>query len=225
MDRILLTSLQSCPIFHGMVDDEIENLLDAMSFQIVHFEKKDIYALIGHPCRYLDIILKGEMIASMLGPSGKHIKVAVLKKGNVIAPAFIFAKNNAMPVIVEAGTKAAVLRISREDFRRTINSNDKIRWNFITMLSNTDAFLAGKLYTLSILSVREKLANMFLKMAEEQGAYTFTLSQSRQEIADGFGIQKFSVIRQMADFQKQGIIKVEGKKITVLQPQLLKVHS
>jgi CRP-like cAMP-binding protein len=225
MDEILLESLQSCPVFHGMLASEIENVLDSIDYHIVCFERQDIYALIGNPCRYLDIILKGEMMASMLGPSGKHVKVATLRKGNVMAPAFIFAKNNSIPVIVEAGTKVEILRISRDNFHLMINNNETIRWNFIAMLSNTDAFLAGKLYTLSILNVREKLADMFLEMARKNGSQTFTLDKSRQEIADEFGIQKFSVIRQMTEFQENGAIKVEGKKITILDPKLLKEHS
>jgi CRP-like cAMP-binding protein len=225
MDEILLKPLQLCPIFHGMPDIEIEKALDAVGYRIVTFEKDDIYALIGHPCRCLDIILKGVMTASMLGPSGKHVKVASLKSGNVVAPAFIFAKNNSMPVMVEAHTKVEILRISRDDFHLMINDNEKMRWNFISMLSNTDAFLAGKLYTLSILNVREKLAKMFLETAKERGSLTFTLDKSRQEIADEFGIQKFSVIRQLTDFQESGAIKVEGKTVTILDPQLLKVYS
>jgi CRP-like cAMP-binding protein len=208
-----------------MLDGEIENSLDNVGYHIVSLGAKDVYALVGHPCRYLDIVLKGEMIASMLGPSGKHVKVATLRKGNVMAPAFIFAKNNAMPVMVETATKVMMMRISRDNFSQLINNNEKIRWNFISMLSNTDAFLANKLYTLSILSVREKLADMFIEMAKEHESHTFTLDKSRQEIADEFGIQKYSVIRQMADFQKNGAIKVEGKKITILNQQLLKARS
>jgi CRP-like cAMP-binding protein len=222
MDEMLLKPLQSCPIFHGMSDIEIESVIDASTYHIVRFEKQDVYAMIGHPCRSLDIILQGEMIASMLGPSGKHVKVATLKSGNVMAPAFLFAKNNAIPVLVEAGTKVELLRLSRDNFRSMIDSNEKMRWNFIAMLSNTDAFLADKLYTLSILNVREKLGNMFLEMAEKQGSNTFTLDKSRQEIADEFGIQKFSVIRQLADFQESGAIQVDGKKVTILHPGLLR---
>jgi CRP-like cAMP-binding protein len=43
-----------------------------------------------------------------------------------------------------------------------------------------------------------------------------------KEIADSFGIQKFSLLRVLADFAKQGAIKVNGREITILDRSKLK---
>ena len=42
------------------------------------------------------------------------------------------------------------------------------------------------------------------------------LDKSRQEIAESFGIQKFSLLRCMSELVEVGAIKVEGKIITIL---------
>ena len=57
MDDEILKTLELCPLFRGMTADHIEQLLNEISYKIVHFEKKDIYALAGYPCKYADIIL------------------------------------------------------------------------------------------------------------------------------------------------------------------------
>ena len=42
------------------------------------------------------------------------------------------------------------------------------------------------------------------------------LQRSRQEIADSFGIQKFSLLRVLSDFEKEGAIEIKGKVIKIL---------
>lgn len=224
MDTKLIKSLQTCPLFLEMTATEIASTLDAIHYRMIHFNKKDLYALEGDLCRHTDIIIDGKMTASMTSPSGKYVKVATLTKGNIMTPAYIFADNCAIPVTVESSTEVNMLRISREDFHTLLNIQEHLRWNFITLLSNLNAFLTNKLRTLSLYSVREKLANMLLMEAQRNGSRTFTLDKSRQDIADRFGIQKFSVIRQLAEFQMEGAIKIDRKNITILDATLLKKH-
>jgi CRP-like cAMP-binding protein len=224
MDTKVLKSLQSCKLFEGMSDADITSALDTVSYRMVQFHKKELYAVEGDMCRHTDIVVKGEMTASMEGPSGKYVKVATLRRGDLMAPAFIFADNKTMPVTVEASTDVELLRMWRDDFHKLVDTDERVRWNFIRMLSNTNAFLTGKLRMLSLLSVREKLANMLLERARKAGSNTFTLERSRQEIADAFGIQKFSVTRQLAEFQEEGAIEIEGKTVTLLDPQKLIRH-
>ena len=75
---------------------------------------------------------------------------------------------------------------------------------------------------LSLVTVREKVAWMLLEQAGEQGTNTIHLTRSRQEIADSFGIQKFSLLRVLSDFQKEGAIRVAGREITILNRSKMK---
>jgi CRP/FNR family cyclic AMP-dependent transcriptional regulator len=69
---------------------------------------------------------------------------------------------------------------------------------------------------LSLFTVREKVAYFLVKAAEHQQSRTITLDKSRQEIADMFGIQKFSLLRCLSEFVANGAIKIEGRQITIL---------
>lgn len=75
---------------------------------------------------------------------------------------------------------------------------------------------------LSLFTVREKVAWLLLERAGEQGSNTIHLYRSRQEIADSFGIQKFSLLRVLSDLQKEGAIKVDGRQITILDRNKMK---
>ena len=71
-------------------------------------------------------------------------------------------------------------------------------------------------------SVKEKVAQYLIKMATEQQSRTIRLDVSRQEMADIFGIQKFSLLRCLSEFEEKGAIRIEGKTITILNSDEMK---
>jgi CRP-like cAMP-binding protein len=174
------------------------------------------------PCRSADIVLSGTLVCKMTSFSGRLIEVSRLREGNLVAPAFVLGKDRNMPVSVETASRVEVLRLPAEEFLRLLENNPRLSMNFIRTLSNINAFLTKKLRVLSLFTVREKVAWLLLKRAEEQGSDSITLLRSRQQIADGFGIQKFSLVRILSDLEKEGAISVDGRKITIIDRKRLR---
>lgn len=216
MEQRVLHALTKCPLFAGMTSVEIEVSMAGISYSIVNYDSHDIYALTGMPCKTLDIVVRGVLVCRMSSLSGRQVEVSRLRKGNLVAPAFIFGKDNSMPVGVETDTDVTVLRMQKPVFRSLIGTNEQIRDNFIRVLSNINAFLTHRMRVLSLFTVKEKVAYLLLERAGEQGSNVVHLSRSRQEIADSFGIQKFSLLRALADFAKAGAIRINGREVTIL---------
>lgn len=222
MEASMYEILTNSPFFNGLTSKEIKELLQTVNYKIVEYPAKEIYTLAGMPCKYADFILKGELISRMTGLSGKQVQIDRLKACVLIAPAFIFAKNNAMPVSVETAQHTTIMRMMPSELKHLIDANERIRMNFIQLLSSIDVFLTQKLRMLSLFTVREKVAYFLMKAAKEQQSRTIKLSNSRQEIADTFGIQKFSLLRCLSEFEDNGAIKIDGKQITILNSDKMK---
>lgn len=218
----MMQVLQKCPLFAGMSTLSIDLALGNISYQIINFAPRDVYTLAGMPCRFADIVLSGSLICRMVSLSGKQVEVTRLRPGNLIAPAFIFAKNNSMPVSVETDSKVTLLRMTPQTLKKLIDDDADIRMNYIRSLSNIDVFLTHKMKVLSLFTVREKVAYLLLERAGEQNSNTIRLTRSRQEIADSFGIQKFSLLRVLSEFEKEGVIRVDGKTIEIIDRSRLK---
>jgi putative transcriptional regulator len=216
MEQRVLHALTKCPLFAGMTSVEIEVSMAGVSYSIVNYDNHDIYALTGMPCKTLDIVVRGVLVCRMSSLSGRQVEVSRLREGNLVAPAFIFGKDNSMPVGVETDTDVTVLRMQKPVFRSLIGTNEQIRDNFIRVLSNINAFLTHRMRVLSLFTVKEKVAYLLLERAGEQGSNVVHLSRSRQEIADSFGIQKFSLLRVLSDFAKAGAIRINGREVTIL---------
>ncbi len=222
MEVSMYEILTNSPFFNGLTAKEIKELLQTVNYKIVEYPAKEIYTLAGMPCKYADFILKGELISRMTGLSSKQVQIDRLKACVLIAPAFIFAKNNAMPVSVETAQHTTIMRMMPSELKHLIDTNERIRMNFIQLLSSIDVFLTQKLRMLSLFTVREKVAYFLMKAAKEQQSRTIKLSNSRQEIADTFGIQKFSLLRCLSEFEDNGAIKIDGKQITILNSDKMK---
>lgn len=222
MEASMYEILINSPFFNGLTAKEIKELLQTVNYKIVEYPAKEIYTLAGMPCKYADFILKGELISRMTGLSGKQVQIDRLKACVLIAPAFIFAKNNAMPVSVKTAQHTTIMRMMPSELKHLIDTNERIRMNFIQLLSSIDVFLTQKLRMLSLFTVREKVAYFLMKAAKEQQSRTIKLSNSRQEIADTFGIQKFSLLRCLSEFEDNGAIKIDGKQITILNSDKMK---
>ena len=222
MDDYILSALSACPLFRAMEKSEIDLAMQSVRHRIVYYGKDDVYALAGSPCKYADIIIRGSMVARMVGLSGKYVEVSRLQSGNIVAPAFIFAKDNSMPVTVETSTDVEILRMQPAELQYLIDTSAFIRENFIAVLSNINVFLTRKMRLLSLLTVREKVAFFIIDTANRQQSATIHLDKSRQEIADTFGIQKFSLMRCLSEMEAAGAIVVDGKTITITDRSKLK---
>ncbi len=222
MEDRIIQALCRCPLFAAMEPFEIEMTLSGIAYRIVNYNKHDVYALAGMPCKYADIVISGQLVCRMVSLSGKQVEVSRLREGNIVAPAFIFAKHNSMAVSVETEDETAVLRMSPTTLLYLLDRDDKIRMNFIRVLSNIDVFLTHKMKVLSLFTVREKVTYMLLEQAGRQGSDIIKLDKSRQEIADSFGIQKYSLLRVLSELAKNEAIRIEGKTITILDRKKMK---
>jgi CRP-like cAMP-binding protein len=222
MEEKIRTALMSCPLFAQMDGKEIESVMENVNYKTVEFSKGEIIALAGIPCRYADIVVGGSLICSMASLSGKQIEISRLSRGNMIAPAYLFSQNHAMPVSVKADNKVELLRISKENFKLLTDNNLQIRSNFIRLLSDINVFLTGEIRVLSLYTVREKVAHLLRKLVKEQGSSFIHLDRSRQEIAQSFGIQKFSLLRVLSQLEKEGAIRIAGKDIQIIDLKLIR---
>ena len=212
MEQRVLHALVKCPLFAGMTSVEIEIAMAGVSYSVVNYVSHDIYALTGMPCKTLDIVVRGILVCRMSSLSGKQVEVSRLRDG----------KDTNMPVGVETDTDVTVLRIQKAMFRNLINTNEQVRDNFIRVLSNINAFLTHRMRILSLFTVKEKVAYLLLERAGEQGSNVIHLERSRQEIADSFGIQKFSLLRVLSDFVKAGAISINGREVIILDRTKMK---
>ena len=215
MELNILKGLKACMLFQGLKEEEITDLMHKVRYRVVSLKKGEIIFEAGTVCQHANIVIEGEVSAKVVGPTGKIVRMSMHHAGNLLAPAFLYAADNRYPVTVEAVSDATVMRLSPGDMELLLQVDPRLTLNFCRILANNVAFLTKKVGVLSM-TVRDKLIFYFKEEEKRQRTPRIYLSLSRQELADHFGIQKFSLQRCLKELQEEGIIRVEGKYIQLL---------
>ncbi len=216
MDIDTLRGLSACPLFKGLTDEELIDAMHRVRYRVLTYKKGALFAMAGDECVHADIIISGEMTATMMSPSGRIITLNMHHSGNMLAPAFLFAADNHYPVTVEAVIDTRVLRLGRTDMEKLIHSDSRIALNEIHILSNIVSFLTKKVGMLSM-SVREKVERYFKEEQNRQQSRHLRINLSRQALAEQFGIQKYSLLRCLKEMQEAGEILIEGRVVHLLK--------
>ena len=215
MDIETLEGIRKCPLFEGLTDNEIIDLMHTVRYRVIRLYKGDFLFVAGDDCLHANILIDGEVVAYLDGASDRHIRMSTFHAGNMFAPAFLFAQDRRYPVTVQATTNTKVLRILSADFERLLELDSRLSKNFTVILSNLIAGLTKKVEML-LSSVRDKIIFFLKEERRRQQSNTIQLSMSRQELADHFGIQKYSLQRALNELQESGAIRIDGKTIEIL---------
>lgn len=214
--------LTKCNLFKGLSSSEISNLFENINYQKKKYDKEEVIAYADTELNSLYILIEGGVRGEMMDFSGKTIKIEDLIAPTLLAPAFLFGKINKFPVTIIANKPSVVISIPKNSFVKLIQKNEVLLTNFLDNISNRAQFLSNKLRFLSFQSIKGKIAQFLLKLSEKTGKDEFVMPKSQNELAEMFGVARPSLGRTIRELDKDGIIRAEGKKITILDKDKLK---
>ncbi len=212
--------LSKCPVFRGISENRTEELLKHVHFQIKNYSKNDVVAIAGQEITHLYIILAGSVRGEMIDYSGKTIKIEDIEAPRPLATAFLFGSENKFPVTVSANTDVKILAVPISEFLKLLQMDLKILKNYLNSISSRTQFLSQKLHFLSFKTIKEKVAHFLLQKAGER-LHSIELKNTQQQLADLFGVTRPSLARVLAEMQREKLIIIEKKTVTLLNKQKL----
>lgn len=156
----------------------------------------------GDPCRALMALVEGQAESRMVGEEGREVLVDHLKAPMLLAPAFLFATPNIVPVEVNAVTDCVVWHINREAFFEFLQQEPTVLRAFLEVLSQRGHFLSGKMRTFAVNGLR----NRILEYLEANGSIN-----SVADVAQQLGATRPSLSRVLSDMLDEGAIAKDSK--------------
>lgn len=202
-------------LFGNVSEADISNLLETAAYRVVAYRPKDIVALQGAPCNHLMIVLSGLLQGQMVNDAGKLVVIEELQASQLLAPAFLYAPKNNLPVNIIAMESSEILFIHRDDFTLWMQQNRQLLQNFLMLISGRSHFLSDKIMFLSLKSIKNKIADYLLRQLPDLSADVIHLAETQQEIADSFGVTRPSLARALAEMEQEGVISIDRKVIKV----------
>lgn len=212
--------LEDCPVFKGLIESDLRNLLREIHYQVKNYSKGEVVVFSEEPADNLLIVLSGSVKGEMIDYSGKTIKIEDIEAPRPLASAFLFGKENRFPVTVSANSDVQLMAIPVPEFLKLLQRNTQILINYLNNISSRSQFLSQKLHFLSFKTIRGKIAHFLLQQAGEN-LHSFELKTTQQQLSELFGVTRPSLARVMSEMQREKLFVIDRKTVTLLNRQKL----
>jgi CRP-like cAMP-binding protein len=214
--------LSSTSLFRSLTASDVRELLTKHYFPLSRYEEGRCVAFRGDPYEELCIILEGELQAGITDVEGHTLVVEVLEAPQVVASAVFFSSSRRLPVDLLARTDVVLLRIPRSELLALLHEHEAILQGLLTDMGNRLQFLAQRLRMSQFSSIRQKLAVYLTELAEQTGTTVVSTPNTRQELADIFGVARPSVSRAISELEHEGLVRTHGREFELVQPETLR---
>ena len=173
----------------------------------------------GQPSRGVFALCAGHVKLSTSSSDGRTLILRISEPGAVLGlPATISGRSYEATAYVIEPSQANF--ISRSDFLNFLREHGEAALRVAQELSDTYQNAVAEMRTIGLShSAKEKLARFLLDWSahhsSKNGAITFTLTLTHEEIAQMIGASRETVTRLFAELKREGLLQVKGSSVTL----------
>ena len=197
--------LTKVSLFKGLNPDKISKCLTEADFKIKEYKKNEIVFFRGDILKKIIIIVKGTARGEMQKFNGDTIVINQMKAGEVLASAFLFGKNNVVPVDLIALENSEFLFLDKEKYLDLIQSDKRLLLNFIREISNKSQYLSKRIwFNFTHKTIEEKVLSYIKENAQDD---KIKFLPSISALAKKFEVTRPALSREISSLCKRKILK------------------
>ena len=206
--------------------EEIQNLNELKFFfkkngTTLNYRQDDIIYREGDNSNLIFLVIKGVVKSYKFDERGKELTMALYKENDLFGYTS-FTHNIPYQETATAIKDTQIIGLTKSKLKDILNKNHKVTLELMELLTNDLKGMKSQLLQMAYSSVQKKTALTILKFAEKLNNKTEDpINISRSDLASVAGIATETLIRAMSNFKKQGIIKIEGRNIKIIDLQKL----
>ena len=208
--------LRKMALFADLDENELTYIVDRVVSR--KFHAGEMVFSEGDPCPGLWVVESGKVKIFKSAASGREQVLTFEGPGGSVAELPVFDGGN-YPASAVAVVDSALLFVRKEDFRLLCLKCPEVPLKVLRVVGRRLRELVTIIEELSFSTVRRRLATLLLRLAR-QGERTargaeVVLPASQQEVAAQIGTVRELVSRGLSRLQAEGIIAIDGRKITI----------
>lgn len=212
-------------IFTGLTTQAQREILAAAFTK--NLSPREPLAIEGEPADTFFVVVVGHLKLSRTAPDGREVIARFIGPGDPYA-GVVLLNHPAYPVSAVAVEASRVLGWPRGVINELAARYPPLRANVLEEITRHMTDALERVSELTTERVPQRVARTLLRLAEHDGhavgdAIEIAHPVTRQELADLVGTTLFTVSRQLAAWEQQGLIHSTRGHVTVLKPQSLKL--
>ena len=202
--------------------DEMHKALE--THDVIDYKKKQIIYSEGQHPNKLYYIETGKIKVYKTSIGGKELITSLLSPGDFFGHIPLI-ENSVYEEFAETLEESSIRVIPRKEFEHLLTHNQEVALKVIKLLANNIAEKEQQLVALAYDSLRKRVADALLtlkkKYAKETDEGNFSISISREDLANIAGTATESLIRTLSDFKSEKLIEIKEGKIVILDEKKL----
>ncbi len=211
-------TLRRVPFFAVLREDELKVLA---SYCVVRrLAKDDLLFAEGDPCEGLFVVQAGAIKLFKMAETGREQVLVIERAGSTVAELPLF-DGGTFPASAAAVEDSTLLYLPKRVFLDLCRRNSEVAFAVIRTLAWRFRYMTSLVEELSLKEVSHRLARFLRDRALKSGVRTrrgieFPLEETNQQIAAEIGTVRDLVSRNLRRFVDRGIIRLELRKVIVL---------
>jgi CRP/FNR family transcriptional regulator len=215
--------MHQCLCFDKLTSEEHE-FLDANSVWI-KYKRGEMIAKQGSFVSHVMYVEKG-LAKVFLENDHNTLVLRIIPDGNFLGLAAVSEEMSKFPYSGMAYVDSEIRQVNIKAFRQLLSQNNAFAKEIIDIMSSNSVQIYGRFFCLTYKQAFGRLADILICLADRIYKSTeFNLPLTRKELGELAGMSPETVIRMLKEFNEDGVIRMDGKTLEVIDYERLKQIS
>lgn len=206
------------PCFHMLAGEELDLVRESKT-QVL-FRKGENLTKQGTFASYILFVIQG-VVKQHLEEGDKNYNLRLIKPGEFVGLSTVFGKSTYNYSTI-ALTDTQTMLIEKSAIEQLTRNNGQFAFNLIQRYCEHSSMLYGSIRNLMYKQMNGRLADVLLYLSGEAFApYDVFTLLNRKDISDFAGISTESTVKLLKALEKDGIIHLNDKNISILNRPIL----
>ena len=213
------------PVWASLTDDE--KTFISQHVQPCHYRKNEVIHHEGDVPTHMMMLGTGKLRVYKEGVGNKIQIIRMLKPYDLFAFRALIA-GETYNTSVSAFEPSLVFKVEKEAFLRLIRENNVFCYRFMVEMARDLGRSDARVVNLTQKHIRGRLAEALIALKENYGldedGATLSMYMSREDLANLSNMTTANAIRTLSQFQAEGLISIDGRKVKILNETEL-IHT
>jgi len=210
------------PVWTALTDKEKEYI--DWHVQVCHFRKNEVIHKEGDVPTHMMMLGTGKLRVYKEGVGNKVQIIRMLKPYDLFAFRALIA-GETYNTSVSAFEPSVVYKVEKEAFLNIIRQNNIFCYRFMVEMAKDLGRSDAKVVNLTQKHIRGRLAEALISLKENYGldedGATISMYMSREDLANLSNMTTANAIRTLSQFQTEGMVSIDGRKVKILDENAL----
>lgn len=178
------------------------------------YPKGSVILFEDDPGDALYLVASGQVKVVLIGEDGREVILSVLGEGSFFGEMALLDDEPRSAHVI-AMEDSVVLALRREDFRARLRASPEVAIALLKELSRRLRRADDQIGSLVLLDVGGRVAELLVRLADEEGADRITRKLTHATIAQMIGSSRETVSRTMRDLQDKNLVTVTRQEIVL----------